>query len=81
MVEIVKEIVGGLTAGIADMATGIGNGIASLVQNVFLKVGEQGAIQGLSTTGIVVVSFGGVALAVGLSKFVVKWVMSLGARK
>lgn len=81
MVEIVTEIVQGLTSGISQMATGIGSGIASLVQNVFLKVGDGGAIEGLSTTGIVVVAFAGVSLAVGLSKFIVKWAMSLGARK
>ena len=81
MSEIVTEIVTGLVSGISQMATGIGSGIAALVQNVFLKVGSTGAIEGLSTTGIVVVAFAGVSLAIGLSKFVVKWAMSLGARK
>lgn len=81
MIQIVSEIISGLVSGISQMATGIGSGIAALVQNVFLKVGEAGAIEGLSTTGIVVVAFAGVSLAIGLSKFIVKWAMSLGARK
>lgn len=81
MVSIVTEIISGLVAGISQMATGIGSGIAELVQNVFLKMGESGTIVGLSTTGIVIVAFAGVSLAIGLSKFIVKWAMSLGARK
>lgn len=81
MVQIVTEIVSGLVSGISQMATGIGTGIAELIQNVFLKMGENGAIVGLSTTGIVIVAFAGVSLAIGLSKFIVKWAMSLGARK
>ena len=81
MVQIVTEIVSGLVAGISQMATGIGGGIAQLIQNVFLKMGENNAIVGLSTTGIVIVAFAGVSLAIGLSKFIVKWAMSLGARK
>ena len=81
MVEIVTEIVKGLTSGISQMATGIGGGIAELIKNVFLNVGTEGAIEGLSTTGIVIVAFAGVSLAIGLSKFIVKWAMSLGARK
>lgn len=81
MVQIVTEIVSGLVSGISQMATGIGSGIAELIQNVFLKMGENNSIQGLSTTGIVIVAFAGVSLAIGLSKFIVKWAMSLGARK
>lgn len=81
MVAIVEEIVSGLTSGITGMAEGIGSGLQELVSNVFLTLSETGEITGLSTTGVVVIAFAGVALAVGLSKFVVKWVMSLGARK
>ena len=36
MSGIVTEIVGILTQGISGIATGIGGGLASLVQNIFL---------------------------------------------
>lgn len=77
---IVQEIVEILVSGLTAMASGIGTGLAELTQSVFLEVGTEGAIEGLSTFGIVVVAFGGVSLAVGLSTFIVKWVSSLGAR-
>lgn len=80
MNAVLTEIISLLTGGITGMATGIGQGLQDLVSNVFITTGEGGA-QALSTFGAVVVIFGGVALAVGLSKFVVKWVASLGARK
>lgn len=81
MAEIVQEIITGLVSGLTQMATGLGSGLNELIQNIFLKMGDSGIIEGLSTTGIVIIAFGGVALAVGLSKFVVKWLMSWGARK
>lgn len=73
---ILQEIVGILVGGITGIAEGIGGGLSTLVTSVFLDT--EG---GLSTFGIVVVAFGGVALAIGLSKFIVKWIASLGARK
>lgn len=80
MNTVLTEIISLLTGGIQGMATGIGSGLQSLVSNIFITTGE-GGTQALSTFGAVVVIFGGIALAVGLSKFVVKWVASLGARK
>lgn len=77
---IVQEIVEILVSGLTAMASGIGTGLSELTQAVFLEVGTGGTIEGLSTFGIIVVAFGGVSLAVGLSTFIVKWVSSLGAR-
>ena len=74
--EICEILVGGLTS----LGTGIGSGINNAVQNLFITTGEGGA-QTLSTFGIVIAIFGGIALAVGLTTLVTKWIMSLGARK
>lgn len=79
MTAILNEIIDLLVGGITGIATGIGSGLANLVQSIFLKVGENGAIEGLSTFGGVVIVFAGVSLAIGLSKLVVHWVTSLGA--
>ena len=79
MSTILQEIISLLVAGITGIASGIGSGLSSLVQSIFLTVGENGAIEGLSTFGGVIVVFAGISLAVGLSKWVVNWVTSLGA--
>lgn len=73
---ILNEIVSLLVGGITGIATGIGAGLQSLVTSIFLTgTGETAA---LSTFGVVIVVFGGVALAIGLSRWVVNWVTSLG---
>ena len=77
MGAIVTEIVDILTSGIAGIATGIGGGLATLVQNIFLDV--EGDTKKLSLFGGVIVVFAGVSLAIGLSKWVLSWVTSLGA--
>lgn len=77
--QIVTAIVEILVSGISGIASGIGAGLSTLAQSVFLT--GTGETQSLSTFGVLVVCFAGISLAVGLSKFVVKWVASLGARK
>ena len=78
MTEVLKEIITLLTSGITEMATGIGSGVASLVQEIFLVVGENGTVTGLSVFGSVTVIFAGIGLAIGLSKLVMHWIGSLG---
>lgn len=79
MTTILTEIISLLVAGISGLATGIGEGLSNLVQSIFLTVGEGGAIEGLSTFGGLIVVFAGVSLAIGLSRWVLNWVTSLGA--
>ena len=81
MENILTEIITLLTSGITQMATGIGTGLGGLVENIFLKVGTDGTVTGLSTFGTVTVIFAGIGLAVGLSRLVVKWVSSLGGSR
>ena len=64
---------------ISGMATGIGGGLSELAKSIFLAVGEGGTITGLSPFGSLIAIFAGISLAVGLSKWVVNWVTSLGA--
>ncbi|MBQ2422510.1 MAG: hypothetical protein II286_01005 [Clostridia bacterium] len=78
MTTIVTEIISILTSGISGIATGIGGGLTDLVQAIFIEVGAEGAMQ-LSVFGGLVVVFAGVSLAIGLSRWVVNWVTSLGA--
>lgn len=77
MASILTEMVQLLTGGITGMATGIGTGVQSLVSNLFLDT--TGSSPVLSTFGAVVCIFGGIALAVGLSRLIFQWIASLGA--
>lgn len=77
MTTVLNEIVEILYAGITGVASGIGQGLATLVQNIFLT--GEGEAQTLSVFGGMVVVFAGISLAIGLSRWVVNWVTSLGA--
>ena len=79
MQAILTEIVQLLVGGISGIASGIGQGLNELVSELFIVT--NGDAKTLSVFGGVVAVFGGIALAVGLSKFVTKWIASLGARK
>lgn len=78
---ILQEICEILVGGITNVASGIGTGLQSLVTNIFLTgQGTTESPYALSTFGIVIVVFAGVSLALGLSRLVYMWLMSLGAR-
>lgn len=80
MNAVLTEIVSLLTGGITGVATGIGTGVSSLVSNIFISTGDGGA-QALSTFGGIVVVFAGVSLAIGLCRWVMNFLTSLGAKK
>ena len=77
MSALLLEIINLLTEGIPAYAEGIGSGLAALAENIFVTVGEGGAMQ-LSTFGGLAVIFAGIALTLGLSRFVLEWVTSFG---
>lgn len=78
---ILQQIVEILVGGITNVATGIGAGLQSLVTNIFLTgEGTQASPYALSTMGTVIVVFAGIGLALGLSRWVLNFVTSLGAR-
>lgn len=81
MAAVLQEIVSLLVAGITGIASGIGQGVSSLVQNIFLTGnGTTDSPYALSTFGGVVIVFAGISLAVGLCRWVMSFVTSLGAR-
>ena len=81
-VQIMQSIIEILVGGISGVATGIGQGLSTLAQSVFLQSTGSGesATTTLSTFGVLVVVFAGISLAIGLSRWVVNFVASLGAR-
>ena len=62
------------------MAQGIASGLNAMATNLFIVTDATTNTQSLSTFGGIVAIFGGIALAVGLTTLVTKWIMSLGAR-
>ena len=76
--NILTEIINLLVGGISGVATGIGQGLSTLAQSVFLDT--SGASPTLSAFGALVVIFAGISLAIGLCRWVVNFVTSLGAR-
>lgn len=73
---IVTQIIEILVSGLSEMASGIGSGLNNLAQSIFLQ--QNGETWALSQFGQLIVAFGAVALAVGLSRFVVNWLTSFG---
>lgn len=80
---IVTQIISILTAGIKGIATGIGEGLSSLVQSIFFVTTTVGdtTTTTMSTFGILVCVFAGISLAIGLSRLVVRWLSSLGGSR
>lgn len=76
MTEILKQIIEILVGGITGIASGIGSGLTSLAQSIFIG-SEPGT---LTVFGGLVVVFAGISLAIGLCRWVVDWITSLGSR-
>lgn len=78
MVDLLTQIIQLLVGGISGVASGVGGGLSTLAKSIFLDVGETSTT--LSVFGSLIVIFAGISLAVGLSRWVVNFVTSLGAR-
>ena len=80
--QIMQSIIEILVGGITQVAQGIGSGLSTLAQSVFLQTTGTGdsATTTLSTFGVLIVVFEGISLSIGLSRWVVNFVASLGAR-
>lgn len=77
-VALVEEIVSILIAGITGVATGVGTGLSTLASSIFFAT--SGDTTGLSVLGICIIAFAGISLALGLSRWVLNFFTSLGAR-
>ena len=80
MTGVLSEIIETLTSGISGIAQGIGEGVTTLVKEIFLTgAGTTESPYALSVFGGVVIVFAGVALAIGLCRWVMSFVTSLGS--
>lgn len=78
-VNILTEIITILVGGITGIAEGIGQGVSTLVQNIFFTT--TGDTQAMSVFAILVCVFAGISLAIGLSRLLVRWLSSLGGSR
>lgn len=78
MSGILSSIISLLTGGIVPVAEALGGGLSKLVTSLFLS--GTGEAQTLSVFGQVVIIFAGISLALGLARWVVNFITSLGAR-
>lgn len=75
---VVTQIVEILVSGITGVATGVGAGLSTLAESIFFASSGDGKT--LSTMGILIVAFAGISLAIGLCRWVLNFLTSLGSR-
>lgn len=75
---ILTEIIQLLTGGITGVAEGVGQGLSTLAQSIFMT--GTGAEATLSTFGSLIIIFAGISLALTLCRWVVNFCTSLGNR-
>lgn len=82
MTGLLTQIIQLLVGGISGVATGIGGGLSTLAENIFMTTVGSGetATTELSVFGSLIIIFAGISLAIGLCRWVVNFVTSLGAR-
>lgn len=79
MSALLTQIIQILVGGIVGLAEGIGEGLTALVTSIFVNgTGAEGDPYTLTVFGGLVIVFAGIALAIGLSRFVMRFVTSLG---
>lgn len=80
--ELVTQIITILVSAFKPFAEGIGAGLSSLAQSIFLQTVGTGsdATTSLSVFGTLIIVFAAISLAIGLSRWVLQFVSSLGSR-
>lgn len=74
--EILTAIITILVGGITQIGEGIGAGLSSLASSIFLTA-ESGT---LSVFGTLIIVFAAISLGMGLTRWVINFVTSLGSR-
>lgn len=80
--NLVQAIIEILVSALKPFATGIGEGLSALAQSIFLQTTGTGqdAVTTLSVFGTLIIVFAAISLAIGLSRWVLNFVSSLGNR-
>lgn len=79
MTALLNQIIGILVGGISGIASGIGEGLQTLVTNIFVSgAGTTDSPYTLTVFGGLIIVFAGISLAIGLCRFVMNFVSSFG---
>lgn len=79
MIAFMQQIIGILVGGITGIASGIGEGLQTLVTNIFVSgAGTTESPYTLTVFGGLIIVFAGISLAIGLCRFVMNFVSSFG---
>lgn len=76
--DVLGDIIEILIGGISDFGSGLATGINTFIKSLFLEYSAQGAYEGLSTFGIITIVFMGLALAIGITRWIVRFVRNRG---
>ena len=81
-VDLVTQIITILVSALKPFAEGIGDGLSALANAIFLQTTGTGAeaTTTLSVFGTLIIVFAAISLAIGLSRWVLNFVSSLGNR-
>lgn len=79
--SILSQIIEILVSGLTSFGSGLGAGIQSIVQALFVATDATTGTQSLTTFGILVACFGGLALCTGLTRRLFNWLITLGGSK
>lgn len=81
-VTFLNSVIELLVGAIKGIGQGIGSGLSALAESIFLVTTGTGeaAVTSLSTFGAIVIIFAGISLAFGLTRWVLNFITSLGAR-
>lgn len=81
-VTFLNSVIELLVGAIKGIGQGIGSGLSALAESIFLVTTGAGeaAVTSLSTFGAIVIIFAGISLAFGLTRWVLNFITSLGAR-
>lgn len=75
---LVTAIIEILVSGITGIASGVGQGLSTLAQNIFMTT--TGDTTTISIFGICIVAFAAISLGLSLCRWVVNFFTSLGSR-
>lgn len=78
MEGILSEIISLMVGGVSGIAEGIGQGFSTFAQNIMIVQGTDG--NQLSTFGAFIAIFAGISLMLGLIRWVLNFMTSLGSR-
>ena len=79
MAQVLSEFMSLLVGGVQELASGIASGVSAMASELFLTTdATTHAVTGLSVFGGIVAIFAGIALAIGITTRVYRWIVSLG---